>query len=431
MANFKKMRPRTQYEVNCHPGEGECLELINASCVVLGMGPLPALGVDSGDDLEYILTNLNSVLSGLDSTATGSFKFTNIGNGAEVWAGVNNKLIGQFRTLRGGTGINVEESNTEIKIGVDTDWLHDAVKDILNQYGALPMSVGYETMGLPEKEPAPKVMTMGLLQPPELEPTPEIQLMGVQEEELQGLETRINEQVNWLLSEVNSAVQGIDAKTTAANNKVDLKVKVLGREVEKVDAFTHTLDNEIRGVDRELVAVKTKVDSDSQVLYDLTQRTIPEVEVRTETLEAELSTLKVKVNKEWNLKQKNSEVILEDLVQSVKELQDTVTEQDRTIRRLRNQVQANSNIEMVVKDGILSLGYKGGVTIGSVNLCDVTNNCKNTKPNWTVSGKIGTSSSRDSFTPSADGEYLYRELVDINEDSPTYGQSKWAITSKV
>lgn len=425
------MRPRTQYEVNCHPGEGECLKLVNASCVVLGMGPLSALGADSGDDLEYILTNLNSVLAGLDSTATGNFKFTNIGNGAEVWAGVNNKLLGQFRTLRGGTGINIEETSTEIKIGVDTDWFHDAVEDILNQYGGMPMSTGYETIRLPEEEPAPKLMTMGLPQPPELEPTPEIQLMGVQEEELHDLETRINEQVNWLLGEVNSAVQYIDSKTSTANNKVDLKVKVLGREVEKVDTFTRTLDNEIREVDRGLVAIKTKVDSDSQVLSNLTQKTIPEVEIRTETLETELSTLKVKVNKEWNLKQKNSEVTLEGLVQSVKELQDTVTKQDRTIRRLRNQVQASSNIEMSVKDGILTLGYKGGVTFGSVNLCDVANNCKSTKPNWTVSGKVGTSSSRDSFTPSADGEYLYRELVDINEDSPTYGQNKWALASKV
>lgn len=423
------MRPRIKYEVDCHT-DGECLELVNASCVVLGMGPLPAIGVEAGDDLDYVLANINARLDGLTSNASGENSFTNVGNGAQVWAGRNSRFVDQFRTLRAGlgTGITIQEKETEIGFSVDTDWLHDRVVDIVEsmypQQHSLPDN---ETMLSPISPLGVKTLsgTIGT-ELSEGVDGPEVNETVTQfNDGLATLESKVNE----VVTQFNNGLATLESKVKAAGSKVDLKINAYEGTIKKLEDSTNTLDKKIGDTNEALMSTNSEVTKVQGQLKSLLTKRVPTLETKVEELGSEINTLGIKVNKEWKLKHQTVEETLSQLTSVVETLQNTIQEQDKTIRRLSNQLRTNGSVEMVHNDGILTLRYKGGATIGSFNLCEVTEGCISVQPRWVVTGKIGQSASRDTFVLDANGPYLFRQIVDINEKSPSYGQEKWVITA--
>lgn len=424
------MRPRIQYEVNCHPGEGECLELINASCVVLGIGPLDAIGAEVGDDLEYILSNINSRLNGLESSSTGEYAFTNIGNGAQVWAGPNSRLVGQFRTFRGGDGIEITESASEIRVGIDTDWLYDRIKGVLDDYQVIPTSVGWESMG--RIEPSEPVL-LSVPEPTVPEPKRTAMTLPVvedsTEERINEIEGRIYEHLNQITNEVGKSLNVIEDKVSRSNGKTELKVNSLGSKIDKIEKVQDELSGNLEEIEKKQVSTTKEISGLKGTVGKVTTKDIPTLNAKVEAIESDVNSLNIRISKELKLKQSTTDETIKGLVTAVETLYSTIEEQNQTIRRLKNQIQVASNIEMTHKNGILTLAHKGGTTIGSIDLCEVTDSCNSVQPKWTITGKIGTSSSRDRFVLDANGPYLYRQVVDINENSPTYGQEKWVITT--
>lgn len=124
-------RQRKTYEVDCPHPDRDCREIYDTACVVYdSQRELETLGVQKGDDLEYILSQLDRTVKALIDRGDGySSKITNVGRGASLWnSGLNkSSTLSEMKSLREAPGINIKEGQNEVSIGVNTAWMNTFV----------------------------------------------------------------------------------------------------------------------------------------------------------------------------------------------------------------------------------------------------------------------------------------------------------------
>lgn len=106
----------------------------NAKCVIYKGQNLSNINVYKGDNLQYILEQINNYINGGSGTITGA---DNIGAGEGIFAQENSGIL-EFKSLLEGSGINISADSDEITISLDSAYTDGLYWKLLGNSGTDP-----------------------------------------------------------------------------------------------------------------------------------------------------------------------------------------------------------------------------------------------------------------------------------------------------
>lgn len=125
-------KPTPNYTCGCNEIKFTgCSTFTDAKCMQYTGTPLVPLGVTKGDSLENILMNINDMFSGIYIDIDNSFLAENVGDGVGVYKGVNDDGVDEFKTLKEGMGVLIENKGDTVDIKIDTVWLEGYLKSFI------------------------------------------------------------------------------------------------------------------------------------------------------------------------------------------------------------------------------------------------------------------------------------------------------------
>lgn len=102
----------------CSKTDGRCPVHLGFECITYDGCELEGIGASSGDNGVEILKLIDKAISSNKLSAA------NVGGGAEIYKGISDKLVYEFKTLLGRDGVVVEEGEKTITLKVDEAFLN-------------------------------------------------------------------------------------------------------------------------------------------------------------------------------------------------------------------------------------------------------------------------------------------------------------------
>lgn len=109
------------------PEKCECTSTVDSKCVVYNSRLLEVLNVKEGDNLEYIIQQMNTLLLDIQNTMKTLVKLKNVGTGEQIFKGVNASGEQEIKSLTKGNGIKLTRGADDITVAVDDTYISNAI----------------------------------------------------------------------------------------------------------------------------------------------------------------------------------------------------------------------------------------------------------------------------------------------------------------
>lgn len=112
-----------------------CTNPIDSKCVNYTSTNLDNIGVETGNNIEYILKKINDLIGSIRHEIVNSLIriFINVGKGKELYKGQNINGIDEFRTLDTNESINLIQNDETLYFKVDEDWFNSKVENNIDE----------------------------------------------------------------------------------------------------------------------------------------------------------------------------------------------------------------------------------------------------------------------------------------------------------
>lgn len=111
-----------------------CCEKLSSKCVLYKGQCLDTLNICSGEDLETIIIIIDSLLQDILQQIEDTFIGMNVGGGSEVYKGLSETGVHQFRTLVDSVSVNVQQEEDTITLTVDEEWLTEIILELIEGF---------------------------------------------------------------------------------------------------------------------------------------------------------------------------------------------------------------------------------------------------------------------------------------------------------